>query len=344
MALQSPENYSDLMQAAIETAKSAGFMCRPWTWLASAIPQSGPLTDTIVNPLQASAGKPVRIGLDRIQPTPIRAGLEVGCFGGFRLRLDGWDVDLTCVRPQARTVMRILTMNAGRPVHRESLAGILWADLDTASALHNLQVSISSLRRALQPSNPTPRQPSIARDGEAYALVLAAGSTFDLVEFDQAVHDAYSARVDGDHRRMAAELRRAVELYSGEVLPEDGPAEWVMDTRERYRLRAAESAAMLANAELAFGNTAAAARAASRSVEIDPWRDESWRTLVEVLRRSGDLAAAERAHRRYQLVLQTLGVAVDSAAIYGEKEVSASRSIAPSGGFPHPDRIPRSRS
>ncbi|MFC9335258.1 BTAD domain-containing putative transcriptional regulator [Arthrobacter sp. NPDC057009] len=348
MALQSPENYSDLMQAAIETAKSAGLMCRPWTWLASeaspAFRQGGRRPARIGGPLQNSPDRPIRFHHDRIHAAPVPASVEVRCFGGFRLRLDGWDVDLARVRPQARTVMRILAMNAGRPVHRESLAGILWADLDTASALHNLQVSISSLRRALQLSNPTPCQPSIARHGEAYALVLAGQSTFDLVEFDQAVHDAYSARVEGDHRRMAAELRRAVELYSGEVLPEDGPAEWVIDTRERYRLRAAESAAMLANAELAFGNTAGAARAASRSVEIDPWRDESWRTLVEVLRHSGDLAAAERAHRRYQLVLRTLGVAVDAVSGYGEKDVSAFRAVLPSDGCPHPGRIPRSTS
>jgi DNA-binding SARP family transcriptional activator len=139
-------------------------------------------------------------------------------------------------------------------------------------------------------------------------LVLANGSAFDLADFDQTLHTASQARSAGDHLRAAEELRRAVKLYTGEVLPEDGPAEWVADTRERYRQRAAEAAASLAGLELVLGNPADAAAAATRSVEIDPWRDESWRTLVETFRRLGDPAAAERAQRRYELILNSLGV------------------------------------
>jgi DNA-binding SARP family transcriptional activator len=92
------------------------------------------------------------------------------------------------------------------------------------------------------------------------------------------------------------------------VLPEDGTAEWVTDARERYRLRAAEAASALATLELSFGDRAAAAAAASRSVEIDPWRDESWRTLIGIYRSSGDLAAAQHAERRYRGMLSSLGV------------------------------------
>ena len=52
----------------------------------------------------------------------------------------------------------------------------------------------------------------------------------------------------------------------------------------------------------------AAAAAATRSVEIDPWRDESWRTLVETFQRLGNPAAAQRAQRKYDRMLNTLGV------------------------------------
>jgi DNA-binding SARP family transcriptional activator len=248
----------------------------------------------------------------------------VGCFGGFSLRNDGVGVDLSRVRPQARTVLRILSLNAGRPVHRERLAGILWADLDTPAALHALQVSVSSLRGALQVECQSGGQQLLVRQGEAYALVLANGSAFDLADFDRTLHAASRARSAGDHPGAAEELRHAVELYTGEVLPEDGPAEWVTDTRERYRLRAAEAAASLAGLELALGNPADAAAAATRSVEIDPWRDESWRTLVETFRRLGDPAAAERAQRRYELILNSLGVpAASGPATDGQSGATA---------------------
>ena len=160
---------------------------------------------------------------------------------------------------------------------------------------------------------------------------------FDLADFDRTIHDASLARSAGDNDAAAEELRRAVQLYTGEVLPEDGPAEWVSATRERYRLRAAEAAASLAGLELHLGNPADAAAAATRSVEIDPWRDESWRTLVETFRRLGDPAAAERAQRRYDLILNSLGVPAASALFeHGSHRrpknwTSATDTRAPSG-------------
>lgn len=298
-----PEHTAEIMQVAAETARSAGFVCRPWTWTGTATRSERPALRDM-----HAAGPPVTSQLVAVSGVAPLPALDVRCFGGFSVRANAASVDLSKVRPQARTVLRILALHAGRPVHRDRLAGELWADLDSPSALHNLQVSVSNLRRALQPEGPAESRQLIKRQGEAYALVLDGGSTLDLSEFDRAVHAASIARSVGDREEAAVKLRRAVDLYAGEVLPEDGPAEWVTDTRERYRLRAAGAAASLASLELSLGDGAAAAAAAARSVEIDPWRDESWRTLIGIYRSSGDPAAAEHAERRYRGMLNALGV------------------------------------
>ncbi|MDQ0821170.1 DNA-binding SARP family transcriptional activator [Arthrobacter sp. V4I6] len=331
MALQWPEHHGELMCAARETGASAGLMCRPWTWIAPeprARASQRALTQvSAIGPADSAGRTPGGTAVEVVAGAP-QPSLQVGCFGGFTLRNDGAAVDLSRVRPQARTVLRILSLNAGRPVHRERLAGILWADLDTPAALHALQVSVSSLRGALQTGCQAEGQQLLVRQGEAYALVLASGSAFDLADFDQTLHAASRARSVGDHPSAAEELRRALELYTGEVLPEDGPAEWVADTRERYRLRAAEAAASLAGLELVLGNPANAAAAATRSVEIDPWRDESWRTLVETFRRLGDPAAAERAQRRYELILNSLGVPASSGPLGPAEPLGQASGIA----------------
>jgi DNA-binding SARP family transcriptional activator len=309
LALLKPEEYGELMRQAAQTAQSAGLVCRPWTWLA-------PCRHELVQPpAMPSDNKPsIRHGDGNTELTPERArlpSLQITCLGGFALSREKVPLDLSRIRPQARTVLRILCLNAGRLVHRERLAGILWPDLDAPAALHALQVSVSCLRGALQPEGLSAGGQLLVRQGTAYALVLGTGSTFDLADFDQSLHAASLAKSAGDTLGAAEELRRAVGLYSGEVLPEDGPAEWVSDVRERYRQLAAEAAATLASVELSLGNTAAAATAATRSVEIDPWRDESWRTLVETFRRLGNPAAAQRAQRRYDLVLNSLGVTAE---------------------------------
>jgi DNA-binding SARP family transcriptional activator len=286
-----PEDRAELIELAASTARSAGLGCRPWTWLEA---------------------RPVAALPTRSLPTPRRRTgsprVEVTCFGRFRLLVDGVEPDLSRVRPRARTALRLLALNAGRPVHRELLADALWGELDPAAAMHNLQVAISSLRGCLEPGRRGRDSRLLVRDGEAYVLTQGEGSTSDLRVFDQALDEASRRRLAGPLDAAVAALRRAVGLYRGDVLPEDGPAEWVASLRDHYRLRAAEAAATLAVLELERGDAAAAAAAASHSLHLEQWRDASWRTLIEAYRRAGDMAAAERARRSYDAVLSDLGV------------------------------------
>ena len=45
-----------------------------------------------------------------------------------------------------------------------------------------------------------------------------------------------------------------------------------------------------------------------RAVEIDPWVDESWRTLIAMHRRAGDVIAVRRAEEGYRGMRRALGV------------------------------------
>ncbi|MFE5409424.1 BTAD domain-containing putative transcriptional regulator [Microbacterium sp. NPDC056569] len=239
---------------------------------------------------------------------PRHPHLTVGCFGGFRLRVDGGEIDLRVVRPQARALLRMLALNAGAPVHREIIADILWGDLGVDSAVHALHVSVSSLRRSLPAELVGEAASVVERVGVAYRLGITDRRDCDLADFDDRLAEAAAAKLRRDPDAAANGLRTALDRYVGDVLPEDGPAEWVTGARERYRVRAAEAASSLAHLELRFGDGRAAVAAASRAVEIDPWLDESWRTLVMVHRRSGDVVAAARAEEGYLRMRVALGV------------------------------------
>ena len=94
----------------------------------------------------------------------------------------------------------------------------------------------------------------------------------------------------------------------GEVLPEDGPAEWVVGLRDQARVVAADVAARLAGMALEDGDAEAACAAAERGLRVDRYRDDLWRRLVDAHRARGDQASAARAERDYALVLEELGV------------------------------------
>nr|WP_163541670.1 BTAD domain-containing putative transcriptional regulator [Occultella kanbiaonis] len=309
---------AEMMHLATSTAEAEGLLARPWEWLSptaveahGAEPGPGRAAES-ASGAATSADPPDRSA----SPSHVVAELDVHCFGAFSITVRGRAVDLGQMRPRARAVLRILALSAGRPVHRERLAEALWRDLDPAAAMHNLQVSVSTIRRCLEPGRPARSSTLLVRDGEAYTLRLRNSSRCDVVEFEAALRTANKTR-NTDQVAHAAALRRALDLYAADLLPEDGPAEWVTDPRDRYRSQAAEAAAALGALELAAGNLEAATSAANRSIELNTFRDASWQLLIDTLHRSGAAAEAQRAQRGYARMLATLGVPADPTRVLG---------------------------
>ena len=117
-------------------------------------------------------------------------------------------------------VLAVLALSR-RPIPRDTLLGLFWAETDEAKARHSLSNALSSLRRALGERAITTRDADVALDPDTPLDV-------DAIEFS----DALERRDPG----------RAVELYRGPFLEgfhvDESPAfeQWV--SRERRRLEA----------------------------------------------------------------------------------------------------------
>lgn len=264
------------------------------------------------------------------------------CFGGFRFLVDGRELNWSGIRPRARALVRMLAMHAGRAVHRDRLLDAFWPDTDPATATRSLHVALSTLRRFFEVNLPGGSQDQLlCRDGDAYLLAISGNGCCDVATFRDSLERVRrsGAGLDTNH---VDHLRVAVSCYTGELLPEDGSAEWVVSEREKLRLRAADAAAELATAELAAAERAtaelaetavsgsrveSAIRAASRCVEIDQCHDLGWRLLIEAHSRAGNMAAAERARRGYAGVLASLGLDPATTAEPVGQPVSSDRRI-----------------
>lgn len=230
------------------------------------------------------------------------------CFGRFSVTVGGAELDLTGIRPRARQTLRFLALHAGRPVHREVLMAALWPDAPTSAATRRLHVALSALRRVLDCSLGPRGADLIARDGDAYRLDLRDGMTADVFEFDRAVMRGRTAWAQRDAATALAAFERACDLYSGELLPEDGPSEWVVDERARRRGQALEVARVLAGILLDRGDAPGAARVCERGLTVDRYDDEMWRLRIRSLEAAGRKAAAAKAGRDYERILEELGV------------------------------------
>ena len=259
-------------------------------------------------PLSSAAPIPVPENVIRMGTVRSAASLSIRCFGGFNIAIKGRAADLTAVKPRARAVLRLLTVHAGNLVHREVLEAAFWPDADAETGARNLHVAVSSLRSWLEPGVSRGGSSILLRHGDAYRLALQSDAEVDLVQFSKALAGARVARLRGESEAAIVHFEQALELYTGELLPEDGPAEWAIEPRERFHAGALEAAQGMAELLLKRGDPAAAARACSTGLWIDRLHDPLWKLLIEARERAGDRVAASRARRDYARVLEELGL------------------------------------
>ncbi len=254
------------------------------------------------------------IAAGSIAAASIAAGsVRIRLFGSFAMTVDGRPVGLGGMRPRPRAVLRFLALHAGRPVHREVLQETFWPDADPETGAKSLHVALSALRRELAPHAGRGACELLVRDGDAYRLAVPDGARIDLVDFERAVAEARTTRARGASAVAIEAFRAALAAYGGDLLPEDGPAEWAANRRERARAEAVETARALAEL-LLDGDPTAAAEACAAGLALDAHHDPLWRILVEARERAGDPAAATSARSGYARMLAELGVATGDDA------------------------------
>jgi DNA-binding SARP family transcriptional activator len=236
--------------------------------------------------------------------------VRIRTFGGFGIDVDGRRVALDRVKPRARAVLRLLALHGGNPVHREIICEALWPDADAATGGRSLHVAISALRGALADAAGAEASRLLVRDGDAYRLAIPADAV-DVARFDRAIAEGRAARARGEIAAPGFGL--ALEIHAGDLLPEDGPAEWVVDRRERYRTVAVEAARAVAEESLLADQLDDVVRACRRGLEIDRTYDPLWRLLIEARDRAGDAGAASRERREYEVMLAGLGIETPTA-------------------------------
>lgn len=289
LALADPAHSSELRALATALFDETGL----------AEPAAFRKTPPVARELDFGADEP-RHPVDTVPPVEIR------CFGSFAFSVAGRPIDLASLKPRPRAVLRLLALHAGRPVHREVIQDALWRDADPETGARSLHVALSALRRELEPAAGRGGGEILVREGDAYRLSIPAGSRVDVLTFDEALRRARAAR-GRDARTTIEGYRAAVTAYAGDLLPEDGPAEWVVAQRDRARADYVEAALGLAGLIMAE-QPAEAAAVCVAALGIDAYHDPLWRLLIEARERAGDRAAAASARASYSRMLAELGL------------------------------------
>jgi DNA-binding SARP family transcriptional activator len=235
----------------------------------------------------------------------VGAELRVWLLGGFRAAIDGRPVaDEAWRRNKAKALVKLLALAPRQRLHREQLMDVLWPELAAEAAAANLRKAVYFARQALAPEHLRLRDDLLRLEAARLWIDVAAFETAD----------------------EAGDLQAAVELYAGDLLPEDRFEPWTEERRERLHARFARRLLERARELEAAGEVHAAAAILERLAAVDPLNEEAVTGVMRAHALAGQRHLALRWYRQLEERLaEELGVEPGPEARRLHEELAAGR-------------------
>ena len=167
----------------------------------------------------------------RQTPGAEQGAVRIWLLGGFRISVgssrsigeDEWRLK------KAGSLLKLLALAPGHRMHREQAIDLLWPELGSGAASNNLHHALHIARRTLEPAVPTGAASGYLHlRGERLALCPDGPLWVDVEAFEEA---ATTAR----HAQASAAYRAAIDLYAGELLPQNRYEGWIEERRAQLR-------------------------------------------------------------------------------------------------------------
>ncbi len=261
--------------------------------------------------------------------------VRIWLLGGFRISVgssrsiagEEWHLR------KAGILVKLLALAPGHRLHREQATGLLWPELDARAAANNLHHALHVARRTLEPSAPDGAASSYLNlQGERLALCPDGRLWVDVDAFEEA---AIMAR----HAHEPAAYRAAIDLYSGELLPQDRYEPWVEQRRAELRGLYLSLLVELAGLYEEGEEYASAIEALSRVVAEEATHEGAYVGLMRLFALSGRRREALGQYERLrEALLEEFGSEPEAPARYLQEEIWT--GTFPPAHSPQPAGIP----
>lgn len=201
---------------------------------------------------------------------------------------------------QGRRLWAFGVLHRQQPIGRDELAEAVWGDTVPDSWDVALNVLVSRLRRAIQPT--FAEQPSVVIGGPGrYELRLPAGTIVDYERAREALHRTDVLVQSQDWDAALAEARVAAEIAARGFLPGESGV-WVEGQRRLLRSVQLHALTYTVEAELQRGRATIAEREAEQLLALDPLREGSYQLLMRALSAGGNGSGVSRVLAECQAV------------------------------------------
>ncbi len=237
--------------------------------------------------------------------------LEATLLGGYQLYLNGTLVT-AIAQPRLQSLLAYLLLNRAAPLSRNQVAYRFWPEKSESAAHNNLRGALHKLRRLLPHADEllkiTPNtiewheSVRIEVDAEQFAVTLAHING----AMDAARHSA----------PVIADLERAVDLYGGPLMA-NWYDDWVIELREELHANYVDALTRLMEELEGIQDYRRAIGIARRLLQLEPWGELTYRTLMRLLALTGQRDEALR------LYTQCVEVLDDELAVAPAEETTA---------------------
>jgi predicted ATPase/DNA-binding SARP family transcriptional activator len=223
-----------------------------------------------------------------------QAGLALRLLGGFDVSVAGRPVEEGAWRlRRAKTLLKLLALTPERRLHREQVTEALWPEGGRAhNGLHQV---LYTARRALASGGDEHAATRLTLRDDVVTL-SDEELWIDVEGFERAATAAREAKTP-------ATYRAALDLYTGELLPEDLYEDWATARRESLREMHLGLLVELAELLAKLGDVPRAVEALQRAVIEDPLHELAHRTLMRLFAGGG---RRQQALAQYQQLRQAL--------------------------------------
>jgi predicted ATPase/DNA-binding SARP family transcriptional activator/DNA-binding CsgD family transcriptional regulator len=229
--------------------------------------------------------------------------IRIWLLGGFRVSVGPLTIEEDRWRlRKAGSLVKLLALASAHRLHREQVMEVLWPDLDQKFQANNLYRTLHVARRTLGNGSAGTDRRYLSLRGDVVSLYPDGPLWTDVQAFEEAA--AYASR-SGE----PAAYRAALELYAGDLLPEDPYEDWTQARREGLRQTHLDLLVEMALIYEEREDYTSAIEALRQAIAEEPVNEEAHRGLMRLYARGG---RRQQALSQYQQLAKALARQLDA--------------------------------
>ncbi|MBB6454164.1 DNA-binding SARP family transcriptional activator [Salirhabdus euzebyi] len=229
----------------------------------------------------------------------------LGCFhvwlGNKRIYEQDWQ------RGKARELLELFVAKQNKLLPKEEIFQQLWPDLDEESANKSFKVALNALLKTLEP-NREARADSffIKRSATAYGLNPSSGYELDITEFEKWITEGLEKTDPGRTREI---LKKGLDLYEGDFLPDRRTTDWCLMERERLQVLFLRGAEKMAQVSVRLEDYDTCIYWCEKILNVDITWEEAYRLIMYSYYQKNNRPQAIKWYQKcYNTLIEELGV------------------------------------